>query len=105
MKTKPLPLYKTKPKTIAEAKRRVIGLLKRGWFQGKYSNGVLHSPLDCDATKVCLLGAIARTLDDRLGGRISRRLIKESGKAVGIAGWNDSRDRKLSEVIALVRRA
>lgn len=101
-KLKPLPMWKKPPKTIAEAKRRVIRLLRLGWCKNWYAKAVSghdvseYSPI---AARVCLVGAISRSRSTRL--LLSR---VERSTDYDAEGFNDSRA-SVEPVIALVKKA
>lgn len=101
-KLKPLPMWKTPPKTIAEAKRRVIRLLRLGWCKGWYArlnNGEHASDSDVNAARVCLVGALYRSKSSS----ILRDKLKTAA-GMSAAGFND-RQKSVEPVIALVEKA
>lgn len=107
-KMKPLPLYKTPPKTFEQFKRRVISLLRRGWCKYKYSNvstehRFLGDALNTRATRVCLLGAAYRATNQH---NYRNQFIKKLSRSIG-KPFNELNDSafSVSAVIAKVRSA
>lgn len=101
---KPLPMYKTPPKTNREAWKRVYGLLKQGWCQGplaRSSSGRTSEPYSPRACQVCLYGAVIRGLCGRIYGEIACG-ARCSGRS-GVIEFNEDKSTTHGDILSLVR--
>lgn len=105
-KLKPLPTFKTPPKTMSAFKRRVIRLLSHGWARGPYATDSCGQSVDemsPDACAVCFRGASNRALTpEPMYAQFREMFIREIGSSPII--FSDKVASDVSEVITAVRK-
>jgi hypothetical protein len=90
----------TPSKDYQEKVLEAAELVRLGWCRGHYAEDVHGNPVGCtsnDAVSFCFFGALRRVFNWNL----PNDLYAATGHVLGVhpTGWNDSPERKRSEVV------
>lgn len=98
-----------KQPTVVDVLKRMKALLRKGWTQkaeARTANGKEVPPESSTAVRFCLIGARERVLRtckfDHIGMYEVRRLLEQCTNGMGVEAYNDAKNRKKSEVLAVV---